>query len=181
MIPVWDIATGQCMHTLMGHNNSVTSTAITTDNTKVVSSSYDNTIKIWDMTTGHCLKTLQSLKTANDVLIADNNSKIIAVAKDPAIAVWDLNTGACLYTLTGHTKSILQAIVIKQAGKIASVSQDRTIKIWDINTGECLQTITLDHCSAYDQLITQKNHIAYGPNIYQFENFQTIVDAMPNC
>ena len=40
------------MRTLAGHSARVTSVAISADGKRVVSGSYDNTVKIWDVETG---------------------------------------------------------------------------------------------------------------------------------
>ena len=56
-IRVWDVETGNCLHTLVGHQ-SLTSGMELKDNI-LVSGNADSTIKVWDITTGLCLQTLQ--------------------------------------------------------------------------------------------------------------------------
>ena len=56
-IRVWDVETGNCLHTLVGHQ-SLTSGMELKDNI-LVSGNADSTIKVWDITTGQCLQTLQ--------------------------------------------------------------------------------------------------------------------------
>lgn len=53
-----DLATGICEKTFQGHTESVTSVAVTKDDsTKIVSGSIDTNVRIWDITTGMCEKT----------------------------------------------------------------------------------------------------------------------------
>ena len=46
-IKIWDIATGKCERTLLGHENSVNALCLLPGN-KIASGLSDNTIKIWD-------------------------------------------------------------------------------------------------------------------------------------
>ena len=56
-IRVWDAESGECKHTLMGHQ-SLTSGMELKDNI-LVSGNADSTVKIWDITSGQCLQTLR--------------------------------------------------------------------------------------------------------------------------
>ena len=60
LIKLWDLKTGDCLTTLNGHSNAVTSLALSPDNQFLVSGSYDETAKLWDVETGECLKTFSS-------------------------------------------------------------------------------------------------------------------------
>ena len=46
-IKVWELATGQIVHTLIGHTGPVSSVVISPDGQTFVSGSKDYTIKIW--------------------------------------------------------------------------------------------------------------------------------------
>ena len=46
------------MYPPSGHTASVSSVALSADDSKVVSGSYDNTVKIWSTETGQVLQTL---------------------------------------------------------------------------------------------------------------------------
>ncbi|MGB3203562.1 MAG: WD40 repeat domain-containing protein, partial [Crinalium sp.] len=51
-IKVWDIKTGNLLHTLQGHSYFANSVVISLDNQTIISGSLDNTIKVWDIKTG---------------------------------------------------------------------------------------------------------------------------------
>ena len=58
-IRVWEVETGECLHTLIGHQ-SLTSGMELKDNI-LVSGNADSTVKIWNILTGECLRTLEGL------------------------------------------------------------------------------------------------------------------------
>ena len=54
-----DLKTGRIIKTLQDHNSYVNSIVLSSDGSKIISSSLDKTIRIWDLETGQLIKTLQ--------------------------------------------------------------------------------------------------------------------------
>ena len=44
---LWDVETGECLHTLLGHTAEIVSLDFDTTGTRIVTGSFDNTVKIW--------------------------------------------------------------------------------------------------------------------------------------
>ncbi len=124
------------VHGLQGHTGVVFSFAISGG--KLISGSFDNTIKIWDLNTNTCLATLQE-HTDYVASLAISGDKLISGSFDNTIKIWDLNTNTCLATLPGHTDYVTSLAI--SGDKLFSGSFDNTIKIWDLNTNTCLATL----------------------------------------
>ena len=52
---LWDLDSGQSLHTLEGHTNGVRHVAITVDGVRAVSASEDNTLRVWDLDSRTCI------------------------------------------------------------------------------------------------------------------------------
>src|SRR5262249_29707944 len=58
-VQVWDVAGGQGLRRLEGHECTVMSLAFSPDGARLVSVSWDKTARIWDAAGGQCLETIQ--------------------------------------------------------------------------------------------------------------------------
>jgi len=98
-------------------SNKINSVAITSDNSKIVSGSYDKTIRVWDLNTGKLLNTLEGhTKSVNSVAITIDNSKVVSRSNDKTIRVWDLHQGK--YYFSGKFDELISSIALSNSGNI---------------------------------------------------------------
>jgi WD40 repeat protein len=101
-IRVWNLETGEQVHSLKGHIHPVNAVAITGDNKYVVSGSQDSTLGVWNLETGeqkHSLKGHTSWVHA--VAITGDNKYVVSGSRDKTIRVWNLETGEQVHSYTG--------------------------------------------------------------------------------
>lgn len=55
---LWDVETGECLHTLLGHTAEIVSLDFDTQGNRIITGSFDNSVKVWDVRTGRCIHTL---------------------------------------------------------------------------------------------------------------------------
>jgi WD40 repeat protein len=126
------------LQTLNGHSDSVWS--VCTSGDKIISGSWDKTLRIWDINTGQCLNILTGhtdrVRSVCTLIEAKGENKMISCGDDKTIRVWDLNTLECLRILTGHTSSVCSS-----GTRIISGSMDKTLRVWDIKTAQCISII----------------------------------------
>jgi WD40 repeat protein/transcriptional regulator with XRE-family HTH domain len=141
-IRLWDVRTGQCLRTLLGHENWVYAVAWSPDGQILASGSGDHTVKLWSVSTGQCLKTLAGHSTwVWSVAFSPDGQILASSSGDRTIRFWDLSTGQCLKTLLGHTNRVYAIAWSPDGQTLASGSFDHTIKLWNISSGKCLQTL----------------------------------------
>lgn len=127
---------------LSGHTNFASCVCMTSDCSKVISGSFDSTIKIWSTESGQCLSTLKGHRMyVNSVSISADNSKIVSTALDKTVKLWDMESGKCLRTFEGHTGDVTCACMSSDGKWIVSGSNDKTLRIWDAATGQCTRTM----------------------------------------
>lgn len=141
-IPIGENGWSPCLQTLEGHSHWVTTVAFSPDLSRLVSSSYDKTIRVWDPADGRCLQTLEGHNDRVTTVAFSPDSRLLASGSfDRTIKVWDPTTGRCLQTLEGHSHLVTAVAFLPDSRRLASGSFDWTIKVWDPADGRCLQTL----------------------------------------
>ena len=142
-IKVWELESGECIKTFLGHEYSVTCIKNVLDY-KLISGDASGSIKIWKIETGECLKTIDAhsnfiykiLLISNDkFLTCSNNNEIVE------IRMFDLNTyDKLIQKFFRHGDTICGMDKLPN-GRIASFFYDGSIRIWDLNTKKCLKIL----------------------------------------
>lgn len=144
-IRVWDVRTGICRSTMVGHTKQISSLRFSSDGSLLASTSRDKTIRLWNTGTwsleatliGHT-ETVLTLAWSHDDLFAATGSH------DATVKLWDIGKELCYATLRGHTGSWVHNVAISPDDRlIASTSNDWTIRIWDRTTMLCCNVIGL--------------------------------------
>ena len=96
---------------------------------RVVSASWDESIRIWDAETGKELNVLEGhTDGVNSASFSPDGKHIISVSADGTARIWDAETGMELRKFDG---SYTSAAFSPDGKKIAFGSTDGTIMIWD--------------------------------------------------
>ncbi|WP_438011255.1 TIR domain-containing protein [Sorangium sp. So ce321] len=128
--------------TLHGHAGEVTACAISPDGQRIVSASWDKTLKVWDVATGQLLSTLEGHSySINACAVSSDGQHIVSASSDKTLKVWNVATGQLLSTLEGHSHRVNACVVSPDGQRIVSASSDKTLKVWNVATGQLLSTL----------------------------------------
>jgi len=144
---IWDAKTKECIATMRGHTDAISSVAFSPNGKRIVSGSSNGVLKYWDLETGQLLMTLRGhFDAISSVAFSPNGKRIVSGSSDGVLKYWDLEIGVVLKTLKGHTDAInndaINNVVFSPDGKIiVSGISDRNLRFWNPETGELLKTL----------------------------------------
>jgi WD40 repeat protein len=134
-VRLWDVKSGECRRTLIGHKNDVNNVVYSPNGSQLVSCSDDSKVRVWDVETGTCVYILIGHSgIVRRVAYSPQNDSVASAGEDDTIRVWDVGTGGCKYTFLDHHIVAYSP----SGGQIASGGGYGSVKVWDTESGDCL-------------------------------------------
>src|SRR5205823_6577682 len=125
---------GQATRTLQGHNILVWSVAFSPDGKRIVSGSFDQTVKVWDAQTGRQELTLRGhTQPVQSVIFTPDGKRIVSGSDDQTLKVWDTQTGQVERTLKGRS-SFIRGVAISPDGMRIVSGCGQTPEVWNLQT-----------------------------------------------
>jgi WD40 repeat protein len=130
------------MSILYGHTNSVSSVVYSSNGSRIVSGSYDHTVRIWDAVSGTIQHTLEGhIEGVSSVAFSSDGLRIVSGSRDRTVRIWDAVSGTIQHTLEGHIEGVSSVAFSSDGLRIVSGSWDNTVRIWDAVSGTIQHTL----------------------------------------
>ncbi|XP_034404384.1 autophagy-related protein 16-1 isoform X2 [Cyclopterus lumpus] len=136
---IWTVDDYRLRHTLTGHSGKVLSARFLLDNARIVSGSYDRTLKLWDLRSKVCMKTVFAGSSCNDIVCTEQC--VMSGHFDKKVRFWDIRTES-----RGQELELLGRVTSLDLNhdrtELLTCSRDDLVKIIDLRTNAVRQTLS---------------------------------------
>ncbi|MFK7808671.1 MAG: pentapeptide repeat-containing protein [Saprospiraceae bacterium] len=123
-------------HTLVGHEDSITSVYFNKDDKFLVSASFDNSVIIWKMDTKkpYIYRQISVSDTIiYDACVTPDNKYVITSDNHSRVKIWDIETEKEISSLEAHDSTVYNIDIHPDNTYIASASFDKTVILWHVD------------------------------------------------
>jgi WD40 repeat protein len=139
---MFDAVTGQEMFSLHGHAHGILRLAWNADGTRVITASYDGTVRVWDVTPLHELFA-HSVHggMVYDVAYSPDGRLLATAGRDGNAILWAAESGDPVQVLAGHS-DVVNGVAFSPGGQLlATTGADRSVILWETATGQKLRAL----------------------------------------
>jgi len=124
--------------TMRGHTHGVTGVAHLPDGRRIITCSYDGSLRLWNLESGTQIGDDWRDGGEEQVfnIASSPNSKTVASgSSDGKVRLWDVETKKVVARWTGHTYPARSLCWRADGDRVVTGSDDGTIRVWDVESG----------------------------------------------
>ncbi|KAJ8280568.1 hypothetical protein GJAV_G00056350 [Gymnothorax javanicus] len=126
---IWTVDDYRLRHTLTGHSGKVLSARFLLDNARIVSGSYDRTLKLWDLRSKVCMKTVFAGSSCNDIVCTEQC--VMSGHFDKKVRFWDIRA-ECIVRELELLGRVTSLDLNHDRTELLTCSRDDLVKIIDL-------------------------------------------------
>ena len=122
---------GPIQHTITAHT-SFSNVYLTRDRKRIISASYDQTLKIFDVQYGHMIRNTEGVKDISKFFVVDVTEEYGVVSGSGEIQVWKTNTGQLLHVFQSSWNISPVALINEDVVAL----MEKRVKVFNFRTGK---------------------------------------------
>lgn len=131
-------ATSQNTTVFMGHTDALNRVRFSKDESKLLTCSYDGTIKLWNKETGECLKTFEGHKDwVFDVYFCKDDKRIVSISQDGTIRLWDIESTKEINRIDSVD---MIRLAVSPDQNFVLAGKDNHVQLYDAESFNCIRT-----------------------------------------
>jgi len=123
------------------HRHIVTSVRFSPNDSLVITSSVDSTIKIWKRESGEIVREIKQSSGIAYLDLSNDGNHVVTGSYDSRVRVWRINDGALVKEFRGHDGTVWAVAFNNDGKKIVSGGNDAIVNVWDVETGKLLHQL----------------------------------------
>uniref|UniRef100_A0A3Q3LFT9 ATG16 autophagy related 16-like 1 (S. cerevisiae) n=1 Tax=Labrus bergylta TaxID=56723 RepID=A0A3Q3LFT9_9LABR len=133
---IWTVDDYRLRHTLTGHSGKVLAARFLLDNARIVSGSYDRTLKLWDLRS----KTVFAGSSCNDIVCTEQC--VMSAHFDKKVRFWDISRSESIVRELELQGRVTSLDLNHDRSELLTCSRDDLLKIIDLRTNAVRQTFS---------------------------------------
>ncbi|XP_019128716.2 apoptotic protease-activating factor 1 isoform X2 [Larimichthys crocea] len=154
-IRVWKWQSGECK-VLQGHKEQVrcfSPLSNSPDNTRLLSWSFDGTVKMWDVESGEKLQDIEAHRGAIlSCHASPDGCHFATTSADKTAKLWHCESWQCVHTLSGHLDCVRSCRFSWDSRRLATGDDNGEIRLWSVKDGSLLKICSRDGKDGMDSL-----------------------------
>ena len=176
LIRLWDATSFRGIQTLAGHTDLVSGIAPLWEQAKLVSVSWDSTVRAWNLHTGDQVarRNAEEVSAGPDHAIFSWPEELESVARVPSsdlfvmgygedrLAIWDLNQTAELTQMRRQPGAVLALAIAPSGGEVLAGTERNVLLYWDLKSRTLLRRLEGSEGPLYTALFHPVSPFAFS-------------------
>eukprot|EP00064_Thunnus_orientalis_P006466 superscaffoldBa00000672_g6484 len=154
-IRVWRWQSGECK-VLQGHKEQIRCFSLLSNSpadTRLLSWSFDGTIKVWDIESGEKLQDVEAHRGAIlSCHVSPDGCLFATTSADKTAKLWYCDSWQCVHTLSGHQECVRSCRFSWDSRRLATGDDNGEIRLWSVKDGALLKICSRDGKDGMDSL-----------------------------
>jgi WD40 repeat protein len=126
--------------TMRGHTDWVTGVAHLPGGRRIVTCSFDGSLRLWEIESGTQLgddwRDDGDNAVVFNIALSPNSKTVASGSRDGKVRLWDVGTKKVVAKWTGHTDIVRSLCWSVDGERVVSGSDDGKIRVWDVESGD---------------------------------------------